>query len=386
MLNQRTLAGPSRRGNILVLTAFFMVALMGVLAFAIDLGYMNVVRAELQRSADAAAVAAAWELAKSSPTSDLSAETANARSKAIQFAAANKVTTLAPVVDGNSGNSSGGDVVVGYLADPTDPAAEFDLLQPSMANSVQVRVRKTSSSANGAVPMFFARVLGITQQDMQAQATAALMNNVGGFKTPSSGGNLQILPFALDKATWDDLVAGGGNDQWRWDDAQKKVVGGVDSVREVNLYPQGTGSPGNRGTVDIGSSNNSTSDIARQIVHGISPSDMDHIGGELKFNNQGKLYLNGDTGISAGVKDELASIIGKTRIIPIFEAVHGPGNNAEYTIVQFAGVRIMDVSLTGKMSSKRLIVQPARVFAQGGIPADGAAKSWFVYSPAWLVR
>jgi hypothetical protein len=96
--------------------------------------------------------------------------------------------------------------------------------------------------------------------------------------------------------------------------------------------------------------------------------------------------LNGDTGISAGVKDDLASIIGETRVIPLFESVAGNGNNAQYTIVRWVGVRVLDVGLTGKMSSKRLIVQPANVVIRGGIPAEGTQKSEYVYSPAWLVR
>ncbi len=103
------------------------------------------------------------------------------------------------------------------------------------------------------------------------------------------------------------------------------------------MFPQGTGSPGNRGTVDIGSSNNSTADIARQIVHGISPSDFAQLGGKLEFDDSGKLYLNGDTGISAGVKDELASIMGQPRIIPIFSTVSGNGNNATVYDRQMAG-------------------------------------------------
>jgi hypothetical protein len=102
------------------------------------------------------------------------------------------------------------------------------------------------------------------------------------------------------------------------------VATGSDGVREVNLYPQGTGSPGNRGSVDIGGSNNSTADIARQIVYGISPQDFEALGHPLTFNDDGNLFLNGDTGISAGVKDELASIIGQPRIIPIFQQVRGP--------------------------------------------------------------
>jgi Flp pilus assembly protein TadG len=387
-------APSDRRGNVIVLTAVMMIAFLAMISFAVDIGYLNTTKVELQRTADSAAMAATWELVRSesSPNDAMTTQIANARTKAAQFAAANPVCTAAPVLDANTGNSTSGDIVVGYLA---SASSSLDTLQLTNANAVQVRVRKTAASSNGNVPLFFARAMGINHTEMSAEATATLTSNFGGFKTPPNGGNLQILPFALDKDTWDDLLAGGGNDQWKATDSptsddpfHKNISSGSDGVREVNLYPQSTGSPGNRGTVDIGSSNNSTSDIARQIVDGISADDLNRapFNGELKFDSNGKLYLNGDTGISAGVKDELASIIGQPRIIPIFEQVQSPGNNATYTIVEFAGVRIMDVSLTGKMSSKRLIVQPAKIVVYGGIPATGTTKSWYVYSPAWLVR
>jgi hypothetical protein len=137
--------------------------------------------------------------------------------------------------------------------------------------------------------------------------------------------------------------------------------------------------------VDIGSSNNSTADIARQIVYGISSADLGHHGGKLEFDENGELELNGDTGISAGVKDELASIKGKPRLIPIFSTVVGPGNNAQYTIVHWAGIRIMDVKLTGAMSQKRVIVQPCPMVVQGALPSSGETSS-YVYSPVVLVK
>jgi Flp pilus assembly protein TadG len=388
MNRQPVALNSNRRGGVLVLTAFLMIALMAMIAFAVDLGYLEVTKVELQRTADSAAIAGAWELVSptSSASNNLSGQIGSARTKAVQFAALNPVQTMAPVVDTNTSNSTSGDIVVGYLSNPSDPSAPLNTQYPNQSNAVQVQVRKTLASANGGVPYFFARVLGLTSQDMQASATAALINNVGGFQTPSNGGNIQILPFALDKETWDNLLAGGGDDNWTWDSANKRVVSGSDGTREVNLYPQGTGSPGNRGTVDIGGSNNSTADIARQIVYGISPQDFQALGHPLTFNSDGNLFLNGDTGISAGVKDELASIIGQPRIIPIFQQVQGPGNNAMYTIVEFAGVRIVDVNLTGKMSSKRVIIQPAAITALGAIPGGATQTSWYINSPAWLVR
>lgn len=372
-----------RRGNVAVLCAFLMVGLMAMIAFAIDLGYIFVARDQIQRAADASAMAATWELIdQDGPQGDgdVLQMMANANSVAREYAAYNEVLTSAPKL----GNS---DVAVGYIDNPFDPTCPLTFIGDGHPNAVRVRVRRTSAQ-NGQIPLFFARTLGIDSTSSQAEATAVLINSIGGWRMPSDGTNLQILPFALDEGTWRGLVDSGiGNDQWKWDPETKKVVPGIDKIKEVNLYPQGTGSPGNRGTVDFGGSNNSTNDIARQIVHGISKEDLQHFENhEIKFDDNGKLYLNGDTGISAGVKDELASIIGKPRVIPIFRAVEGPGNNATYTIVEFAGVRVMDVKLTGSMSSKRVIIQPCNIVAKGGIASPEQQTSTFVYSPVWLVR
>ncbi len=99
------------------------------------------------------------------------------------------------------------------------------------------------------------------------------------------------------------------------------------------------------------------------------------------------MTLNGDTGISAGVKDELTSIIGQVRIIPVFSTVSMNGNNAMYKIKKWVGVRIMAVRLTGPMKSKHVMVQPAPVIIRNVVPGD-ASRSWssHVYSPVVLVH
>jgi len=377
-----------RKGNVLVLTAFMLVVMMGLLSVTVDIGYLQTARCQLQQAADAAALAAAEELIDDEAligSPGMTDEIQQARSLAVQFAAANPVCNANPVVDSNTSNNPTGDVVVGYLSDPSNPSVTMDYTDSDTFNAVQVRVRR-NSARNGEVPFFFARALGVQSIAAETNATAAILKNMRGFQSPGNGEKLHLLPFALDQQTWNTLLAGGGTDTWTWDATDGVVRSGSDGIREVNLYPQGTGSPGNRGTVDIGSSNNSTSNIARQITDGITQADLDHLGGKIEFNENGELFLNGDTGISAGVKDELASIIGDPRMIPIFHEVHGPGNNAQYTIVAFAGVRIVEVKLTGSNSSKRVMIQPARVITGGGIAGTGPQTSYFVYSPVWLVR
>lgn len=370
-----------RRGTIAVLTAVMLVVLLGMVAFAVDIGYLVLARSELQRSADSAALASAWELIDPellTSGGNTTAVVASAKSTASQFAGFNDVLHQGPAVPDTS-------IIVGHLDNLFDAQATIDTSGTFPPNVVQVRVERTTSQ-NGRVPFFLASLLGVDDAAAQAVSTAALLTHVNGFRTPSDGGNLGILPFALDIDTWNDLLNDIGSDNWSWDEETGQVVSGSDGILEMNLYPQGTGSPGNRGTVDIGSSNNSTADIARQIVDGVTPQDLAHHGGSLELDENGVLLLNGDTGISAGVKDELLSIKGEPRIIPIFEQVNGPGNNAMYTITKFIGIRIVDVKLTGSMSSKRLLVQPAQVIMEGGIPGTATESSYYIYSPTFLIR
>jgi len=360
--------------------------MLAMVAFSVDLGYVLTAKEELQRTADASALAACWDYGKSlSKGQTYTVATQSGRSAASTYASYNQITKNPTQIDTNTSNSPGGDVVFGYISDLGGASNNFQTGATTNYNAIQVRVRK-DSSLNGKVPYFFARIFGIQGQALTAQATAAMVRDVSGFKAPADGTNIDLLPFALDLQTWNGLMAGSGDDAWKWDPATKKVVAGSDGVLEVNLYPQGTGSPGNRGTVDIGSSNNSTSDIARQILNGISPSDLAAMGGKIEFNSDGKLFLNGDTGISAGVKDELASIMGQPRIIPIFSAVTGNGNNATYTIVKWQGIRIVNVKLTGSMSQKNVMIQVAPVVTKGAIQSTTSGPSSFVYSPVVLVK
>jgi hypothetical protein len=358
-----------------------MTVLMAVLAFSLDVGCLLVARTELQRAADAAAMAAAWELYEHDENggSNNTTLTTSARQTAIEFASLNTVLQDAPALAEQ-------DVTVGHMADPSAPDSVISTAGLNRPNAVWVRVRRTNQQ-NGRIPLYFARILGFDDAAAEADATAALIAGFRGFQAPSDGSNLGILPFALDLDTWNNMVAGGGPDNWRWNEDLEQVQPGSDGIREMNLYPQGTGSPGNRGTVDIGSNSNSTADIARQILQGVSESDLEYHGGKLELDSNGELFLNGDTGISAGIKDELLSIKGQPRVIPVFAEVSGPGNNAEYTIVKFVGIRILEVKLTGSQSSKRVMIQPATMMIRGGIPdTTGESFTEHLYSPVCLVR
>jgi Flp pilus assembly protein TadG len=368
------------------LAAILLVMMLAFIAFAVDLGYLALVRTQLQSAADSAALASTVDLLenrlRTTPVSSSEIE-GIARSSAQYCMASNVIagSTLNTLADG--------DITLGRisLGAGSNGAMTFD--DPSRFNATQVVARR-SAAQNGEVPMFFARALGIDSRGSRATATAAYADNFQGFKPPSEGdSNLPILPFTLDKQTWDQLLAGQTADNWAWTPSTKRIGNGSDGIREANMYPQGTGSPGNRGTVDIGNPNNSTRDLGRQIRDGVSAEDLSYVpGGSLVPGDSGTIQLTGDTGMSVGIKNDLAAIIGETRVIPIFSRVGGNGNNATYTIVQFVGVRVMAVNLTGNPGDRHVIVQPANMQIDNGVPApDGTQFSQFLFSKnVWLVH
>src|SRR5262245_51217250 len=100
-----------RRGAVAILILLLMIFLIGCAAFALDLGYLSMARAELQRSADAGAMAGAWEMMDQAVLGESTgAATQNARQKAVAVAGQNQVCARQPAVDLNSANSPNGDV------------------------------------------------------------------------------------------------------------------------------------------------------------------------------------------------------------------------------------------------------------------------------------
>ncbi|MGI9444793.1 MAG: pilus assembly protein TadG-related protein [Rubripirellula sp.] len=364
------------RGAAAILGLFLLVMLATLTAITIDFGYIHVAETQLRRSADAAAMAGCWEIfANLDKDEDLDyALPTLVVNSANDIATKNVVGDISPILRHE-------DVEIGNY----HPVNGWTYSSISQANAVRVTLRR-GDGANSELPLLFATLTGRGSQAMQTTAVAAMMNSIDGFFEPPNVFETRgILPIALDLESWEAAVASSTVDNYQMKDGQ--VVSGSDGVFETNLYPKGTGAPGNRGTVDIGDSNNSTSDLSRQILHGISRQDFVDLGKPLVFDGNGELHLNGDPGISAGIKDELATLIGKKRIVPIFTEVSGQGNNATFTIVKFEGVRILDVKLTGKKSQKRVVVQPAKVIGRGvKIDWSGTNTTSHLLTPVMLVE
>ncbi len=144
----------SRRGAIVVLAALLMVPMMAMLAFSIDVGYMNLARTELQMAADASAFAG---------TGRMYASPALGIQDAITYAETNS-PNYGQVLDAPNVTFGIWDVETRTF-DPNN-------ITP---NAVRVLLRRTKSNGNPA-QLFFAPVLGVSTVDINAEAIAYAPN------------------------------------------------------------------------------------------------------------------------------------------------------------------------------------------------------------------
>ena len=368
-----------RRGAIAVLTAVVMVILLAMVAFAVDIGYLLIAKSDLQRAADAAAHAAVLEYRSDAINGHVFR---NVRNIASEYVQDNQVLNSTATVSLNSQNADlDGDLVLGKIdfEYPRQPMTFGDLAE---FNAVTVRIRR-STARNGEVPLFFARIFGQESLQLEAEATAAIIRNVGGFKVPPSGENVPFLPITIHEDLWSSEVA-KSTDEWAWDAAEQSITEGPDDISEVVLFPNDPDASGNFGLVNVAISANSAGYIGRQIRNGLSQSDLDYYGGELALDDYGKLLLSGNTGLKTSIKDDLQAMAGEPRVIPLFREVNGDGNNSTFVIVKFVGVRVMAVDLGD--GEKFVSVQPADVTFKGITQAAMPGTSEKVYSPPVIVQ
>jgi Flp pilus assembly protein TadG len=153
-----------RRGTVVVPVVVCSLALIGFAALAVDVGHLYCTRAELQRTADASAMAAAGLLADYTDGDPLPRARQCAQALATRNTVLGSPITLSPTSDIIFGRAAWDEFTRKYTFTPTE----------SCSNAVRVRVRRTADSSNGAVPLFFANVFGQSRKDMSAEATAIL--------------------------------------------------------------------------------------------------------------------------------------------------------------------------------------------------------------------
>ncbi|MBU0717146.1 MAG: VWA domain-containing protein, partial [Planctomycetes bacterium] len=166
MQNNLNMRGVSERrpAVVLVFTLVMVVVLCGFAALTIDVGLMYNTRADLQRAADAAALAAAGSLSRL----DMDDSADQAYDVARKLVEANPVLGRRVTVDEHT------DITIGQAKyDPGTNSYDFTPTN-SLADAVRVRVRQTDDSPNGPTSLLFARIFGKSSMNISAEAIAYL--------------------------------------------------------------------------------------------------------------------------------------------------------------------------------------------------------------------
>ncbi len=355
------------KGTVIVMVAVLLVVLLGCVALAVDIGYLYVVRTELQRTADAAAMAGAQALARGSDTpfgEYLLAE--SVYSQAESYALLNKAAQQGVVLNRDA------DITIGFLPNPHDLNSTMQSVALDYANAVQVIARRSADNG-GEIPLFFAPLWGINSSSVSASATAVFDDRFYAY-APVTVGGTGVLPLAVNEQIWNDqIIDGNGDDIYSFDTDAGNVSASLDGVPEVILFPDKLGpsedeeGAGNFGILHIGPGSG-TSTIVDQINNGISADDFTDLTGEpmIKFYHQISsepvIYdavsydILGDPGMKAGMENAVEAKIGQVVGIFLYGSVSGTGANTVFGITGLRFVRIMSVDLHG--GEKAIIIQP----------------------------
>jgi hypothetical protein len=359
-----------------------------MVSFAIDIGTVAHARTELQATADAGDLAGLGSLySNASATQDFAAARAEVRK----------------YVGGSAGNFPGlsvpdADIQFGYFDAAAALGSRFTTsLNGRKANALRVVLRRDGAT-NSRLPLAFGSILGKSDNRVQAQATAWMPPAQG--LLPDS----EVIPYAAqvdhfnaaagyparpsNSDGFQNVSASNFTDSWVVGPPGTVPTAGSDGVKELVLFGSTQNAPGNFGSLDLGSASNGTPELIRQLLNGPNQADFDTLQNGNKLASDGSLQapvgLGGDTGISNGTKSAWNAIIGKNKIIPLYDTVSGPGNNAVYHVVGFAGVRIVAVDLQG--NPKRVWVQPTDFYSTKVTPSPpGSSGAIGVYAPPRLV-
>jgi Flp pilus assembly protein TadG len=360
-----------RRGAIIPLAALLMVLMVGMLAFAIDLGYICSVKAELQNAADAAALAGAQQLQplfvqyyapgqtqQSMIYQQATTDTSNSASPiptAQRFAAYN----LAGGVNITVATS---DITFSYNDGTLPPVPASVVLFP---NTITVTTRRDSSS-NTPLGLFFANIFGMATIDLTATASATIYAGDVSSLQVIPGVNAHILPVALDVNVWTNYVQNNSASPW----LSGRTSTGPNGNPQLQVYPTSTNTPGSFGLLDVGVPSNNAPAFRSWIDDGSTPNDISYLlnNNLLPVSPSSPEPWKCGPGLKSTLLSDFQLQIGVPNLIPLFapvtaipnpalyQAATGNGQNATYAIIGFVGVTITEA--TGNGNNMNISIQP----------------------------
>lgn len=436
-MRQASSAG-RRLGGVTIWIVLMAVPLLALVAFAVDLNYVWTVDAQVQNAADASALAGADQLLAPNTVACLPNTSPSqwdeleqlAQQAAVRAAKARAATETAA---GSSVVLNDADVEVGYIMDPSSgPNTTAGKFQPVPSgyfpNSVRVTARLDGTVPAGPLRLCFGPLLGKPSVARQAQATASLRGqNVTGF----NGAGSRMLPIAMGMDARDALlgkptdtsgnigfglggllsilnllnllyllfppapppgvsihdaytvtlpIAGGAQ-------APANVRAGPDGIPEAQVATTQT-QPGDFYLVSLRNAPVTGDSVyVNWILNGPSSADLGTFGPNgLQANALAPATMYAGPNVDSAMDSALKSVVGQTRIVPVYTSYQNAGGVATYKVIGFAAVVVVAVNLQGPNPSMTL--QPTATVDPSATLGGGASvgTAAFVYQRISLSR
>ncbi len=371
-----------RRGALTVAVLVTWTLLIALGALVLDVAMVSYQHLQLQAACDAAALAGAAELMSRDPTfvdpwlrssgdetvaaDDLRAHTFAARQAARYFATQNHVGGEPVTLDENAGNAADGDIVIGWVDDPTSARAFGPWNGVGPCNSVRVHVSRTRARGN-PITLWIGRQLGITGIDMAVSSQATVDTRVYGFR-PAGHVRVPLVPILVSaedgadgwSAQASSRPVAGVNDRYAVNGRTGEIQFGADGVSEVVLEIQAADeftSAGNASLVSISGAQSEVANLPECTEFGYSYQDLEYLGGEFALGENGELRLAGtpvaESGVLTACQSSLLVIRGQKRIWSL-----GSWNTkAGQIVVSFAAGRVLECYNSGE-AGLQIVVQP----------------------------
>jgi hypothetical protein len=317
----------NRRGSIVPLVAVALAVVMAGIAVALDRAWIDIAQVELTTATDAAALAAARELACDDlliPGSDVAVRVAAARAAAIEVASLNTVVRQ-PVILQTS------DVTFGQMV--YDASTDTNLfLQTELVPQTVVVTGIRERSRSNPIALVLQGLAGQSTADLARLAVATIDNRVVGVR-PSTGLVVPGMPLAIlgsdstgvRQDTWQTQIgASRGTDTYGYDRTTGNVTATPDGIPEILLTGSAsaaTGTTTNMCLVDFSGSYDATR-VATMIAQGWTKRDLAALPSGLNLASL-PISVVATSAIGGPEATALPQMIGQCRICLVYSPIAG---------------------------------------------------------------
>lgn len=335
-----------QRGAIVIMSAFLLVVMLGMVALAVDVGRLMVVRNELQNAADAAALAGAARL--DNYMSPDWAGAAEAATLAVPRNHSDKIPLVEGIVETGFWPINGAGPLRPHDSQPAAP-----MLSENPA--VRVTIKRAQGVNGGALSLMFAPILGIFQQEVTASAVAVVA-------TPGFAGAGTLFPMVLNYCMFQQFWQNGS------------PIDPNQSVRIGSAYHYANCSAGQWTSLDLFSQ---SARVAKDLL--VDGNNID-----LNIDDDTFIQAGTETSIYGAVQQMVDAAGGQLDVLmPVVDATDLSSSGA-LPIVAFAPFRITaSVGGSDKYIEGRFI---ANYKAQGTSGGLGGGEFFGATTPAILAN